>query len=172
MNSRIIRAMSLTCLLALGALTNRAAAQTEPTKPPASSGSNASPMILTLQCEDGRQLVSRDGGSTWQTVEGTGMTNLAVGRGVFSSSRGTAVAYPNPATSYAAINYTTQVSGEVTLSLFDMGGGEVTRLSAGTQPAGAHTTSVDVSGLRDGTYYFRITIGGAAVGGGMVAVVH
>lgn len=170
MNSLIRKALPVTLGLMLAFGANRALAQNE------QNGQTGSSIVLTLHCDDGRTMISRDGGQTWRTVDAT--SNDAVStdanmEGTYATvGRGRSFAAPNPAASVTAITYTMKQTGEVTLTIFDIGGVEVKRLSAGMLGSGAHATTVDVSGLNDGTYYYRVSAGGAPVGGGILAVAH
>lgn len=175
MKRRIFQSLSfLSCLMLLAGF-NRMMAQTGQDPQTEHGNTAVTTIVMTLICEDGRRLISRDGGQTWQTIESaTGAEGGIAPAGGANAiqGRGACIAAPNPATSFTAISYTVKQPGEVSLAVYDMSGVEIKRLSQGAQQSGLHVTTVDVSNLHDGTYYYRIATDGSAVGGGILIVAH
>jgi hypothetical protein len=67
--------------------------------------------------------------------------------------------YPNPASSHIGLSYSLDVSSEVRLTIFDMLGREVVRVSHGEQSIGRYDLTLDTSGLPAGAYLVRFDTG-------------
>ena len=67
--------------------------------------------------------------------------------------------YPNPFNPATNIEYDVAKSGDVTLSVYNTLGQEVSTLADGYQSAGRHTVSFDASRLASGTYFYVLTSG-------------
>ncbi|MFD2245818.1 T9SS type A sorting domain-containing protein [Pontibacter ruber] len=64
--------------------------------------------------------------------------------------------YPNPSSSTQTINYTVAKEGNVTITLVDGRGTILRTLLSEQQTRGKHTLEVNLSGLPDATYYYKI----------------
>lgn len=67
--------------------------------------------------------------------------------------------YPNPFNPATVIRYGLQVSGLVTLKVYDLLGNEVATLVDEEKVAGTHEVVFDGSGLAGGIYFYRLTVG-------------
>ena len=67
--------------------------------------------------------------------------------------------YPNPARQTATIRVALPEARAVTLTVYDVQGRVVKRLTDGTLSAGFHDVALDVSGLTSGVYVYRLTAG-------------
>ncbi|MDX1909582.1 MAG: DUF4397 domain-containing protein [Bacteroidia bacterium] len=65
--------------------------------------------------------------------------------------------YPNPAAGIATLNYEVEKAGDVTISVLDIAGREVSRQVMANQPAGSLGTTLDVSTLTNGYYTVMVT---------------
>ncbi len=70
---------------------------------------------------------------------------------------------PNPARDLVEIAYTLPVRGAMTLALYDGNGRLVRMLDEGTREAGQTTLRVNVSGLANGVYHYRLMSNGHAL---------
>ena len=68
--------------------------------------------------------------------------------------------YPNPAGRQVRIDLDLPVASGVTLDLFDLAGRELRHVNEGELFEGPHSTTLDLSGLPDGTYTVVITAAG------------
>lgn len=85
---------------------------------------------------------------------------LTVGLGdELSAKKLNANAYPNPMSSVGTISYTTAVSSDVSVKIFDIAGRQVLNVFEGKQDAGDHTANFNVSELKDGIYFYQIQAG-------------
>lgn len=85
---------------------------------------------------------------------------LTVGLGdELTAKKLNANAYPNPMSSVGVISYTTEVSSDVSVKIFDMAGRQVLNVFEGKQDAGDHTETFNVSELKDGVYFYQIKAG-------------
>lgn len=78
------------------------------------------------------------------------------------------VAAPNPSHGVTTIMYSLEAPGFVTIDVFDTAGGRVRRLAHGSDGAGPHAITWDGRDedrrlVTSGTYFVRLTIGGASV---------
>jgi hypothetical protein len=64
--------------------------------------------------------------------------------------------FPNPFNPQTTIRFTLDESQPATVSVWDLSGQEVMRLSDGVQPAGSHEVSFDGSDLPSGSYFVRL----------------
>jgi len=74
---------------------------------------------------------------------------------------------PNPARAGAILTFTSKVSGEARLELFDVAGRRVAERSLGVLPRGLHEVALDERGVPNrgaGVYLARVTVGGEALG--------
>ncbi len=76
--------------------------------------------------------------------------------------------YPNPFNPTTTIAYRLPRAGEVTLSVYDVSGREVTRLVNGWRDAGVHEAVFDASDLPSGVYIYQIAGAGIQDSGKMV----
>ncbi len=67
--------------------------------------------------------------------------------------------YPNPFNPSTIISYSLPVSGQVTLSVFDVLGREIATLINEQKEAGTHNVVFDASNLAGGVYYYKIQSG-------------
>lgn len=67
--------------------------------------------------------------------------------------------YPNPFNPITTIEYTLPKDSNVSLTVYNLRGQEVTRLLNETQKAGFHSISWDASGLSSGIYLYKIRAG-------------
>ncbi len=67
---------------------------------------------------------------------------------------------PNPASSYADIDFNLKKSAKVRLAIYNALGQVVKTLVDGYQPAGVHGVSVNLASFAPGTYYYALTIDG------------
>jgi len=67
--------------------------------------------------------------------------------------------YPNPFNSTTHINYSLDVNADVTISLFDLSGKEVSRLVDRPMTSGKYNISWDASDLPSGIYLCRLSAG-------------
>ena len=68
--------------------------------------------------------------------------------------------HPNPFNPTTTIEYTLPLSGEVSLTVYNLLGEEVASLINGNMPAGKHRVSWDASNLPSGVYLYRLQAGG------------
>ncbi len=66
-------------------------------------------------------------------------------------------AYPNPTVSNSTLNYEVKTAGRVRIVLSDEQGNVLKTLIDGYQDAGSYMQEVDLSGLRNGSYYYTLT---------------
>jgi hypothetical protein len=66
--------------------------------------------------------------------------------------------YPNPVMGSAKINYDLPYDGQVSIRLFDVLGREVAVITNQSAKAGSYNTSLDVSNLKKGIYYYRLSL--------------
>jgi hypothetical protein len=64
--------------------------------------------------------------------------------------------FPNPFNPQTTVRFTLDESQPVTVSVWDLSGQEVLRLSDGVLPAGAHEVSFDGGELPSGSYFVRL----------------
>jgi hypothetical protein len=70
--------------------------------------------------------------------------------------------YPNPARETVAFDYSLPASGNVTITLFNDLGTLVSRTEQGSQLAGDHQQTYNLSVLPDGIYYYSVQLDGSA----------
>lgn len=66
--------------------------------------------------------------------------------------------YPNPVTQKSTISFTLPSQADVSMILTDMMGHGVSDLSTGTASPGIHKVTLDVSSLKAGVYFLRLTV--------------
>ncbi len=66
--------------------------------------------------------------------------------------------YPNPFNPETVIPYTLPARGQVTLSVYDLLGREVTTLVSGPQEAGAHAVAWNAGHMASGLYFYRLDV--------------
>jgi hypothetical protein len=71
--------------------------------------------------------------------------------------------HPNPCTPGTTIGFSLAAPAAARLSVYDALGREVEVLADETLGTGHHTRTFDAGGLPNGMYYFRLTVGGAAL---------
>jgi PKD repeat protein len=111
-------------------------------------------------------------GSTGAAMTSDGGTLFAVGESgdtdpALKASSPAALAtsldqnHPNPFKPRTEISFSLAKEGGVRLEVFDIAGRRVASLVEGVKSAGRHTVSFDASSLSSGTYFYRLTAGGA-----------
>jgi len=68
--------------------------------------------------------------------------------------------FPNPFNSTTTIGYSLPVTGNVSLSVYDLSGREVARLADGVKPAGTHEAVWVADGVASGMYVVALNAGG------------
>ncbi|MCB0728256.1 MAG: T9SS type A sorting domain-containing protein [Ignavibacteriae bacterium] len=68
--------------------------------------------------------------------------------------------YPNPFNPTTKIDYSIPYDGNVSLTVYDAMGKEVTRLVNASQPAGYYSINFNASDFASGIYYYRIDVNG------------
>ena len=63
---------------------------------------------------------------------------------------------PNPASGRVTVSYTLEGQTDVVLSVYDLTGRQIMNRQLGSQSAGDHSATVDLSGLNTGTYLFKV----------------
>jgi hypothetical protein len=76
--------------------------------------------------------------------------------------------YPNPFNPITIIRFALPVSGEVSVTVFDISGRKVRELAAGIMEAGYHSLPFDAAELSSGVYMYQITAGGKILTGKMM----
>jgi hypothetical protein len=134
--------------------------------------------VITVVNVNGSSLKSDDGGQNWQVLNAEAskqtthtLQQVLAKRQLAAQAAATgATASPNPTTGVTTISYEMAQSGEVLLTVFDAHGVEVIRQNEGVRQAGANSSAIDASQLRNGVYYYRMTVDGANSTGGKVVV--
>lgn len=67
--------------------------------------------------------------------------------------------YPNPVRDYTIFSYYINTAVQVELGLYDTGGRLIRNLISAKQRIGEHQVSIDLSGLKPGTYIYKIKAG-------------
>lgn len=67
--------------------------------------------------------------------------------------------YPNPFNPSTVISYQLPVSSNVTLTIYDLLGREVTTLVDEYRPAGSYEVEFSAKGLSSGVYLYKLTAG-------------
>lgn len=78
--------------------------------------------------------------------------------------------YPNPFNSLTRIEFLTDITGPVSLSVFDINGNELKSFVENNMPAGKHYLIFIADGLVPGLYYYRLESGGKSVTMKMISV--
>jgi hypothetical protein len=68
--------------------------------------------------------------------------------------------YPNPFNPTTDIQYQLPIQGNVTLTIYNTTGQEVTTLIDGHQAAGSYQVTWDAGNLPSGVYFYRLTVNG------------
>lgn len=76
--------------------------------------------------------------------------------------------YPNPASATANFAYTLKNTTKVNFRIINVAGQTVMSLNEGTKGAGSYTTSVDVSSLSNGVYFYAVDVNGVVSKGKFV----
>ncbi len=71
--------------------------------------------------------------------------------------------YPNPFNPNTIINYELQITGYISLKLFDITGKQIRILEEGLRNAGSHEISFDAAGLPSGNYFYELRSGDFSV---------
>ncbi len=146
---------------------------------------------------DGFVVRSQDGGISWKS-DGKYGNNLLTAVSFFDSGHGWAVGenctilhyigeglvsvpenagkrtgspvnvYPNPASSEVTIAYALDSDSWVTIKIFNTVGQVIRVLQDGEQPAGEQVMVMDLAGLSEGVYFYRLNIGPAQYSGKLV----
>lgn len=90
--------------------------------------------------------------------------------GIFDTptSLGSVTVSPNPVSTNASFNFTLQNASDVTISIFNMMGEEVSSTTSNTSAVGVQSYSVDVTSLPAGSYIYRVVAGEAVTSGNVV----
>jgi len=64
--------------------------------------------------------------------------------------------YPNPFNPTTTIEYSTPVTGQVKLTIYNILGEQVGHLVNEIQPAGDHSVTFDASGIASGMYFYQL----------------
>jgi Secretion system C-terminal sorting domain/Cohesin domain len=67
--------------------------------------------------------------------------------------------YPNPFNPNTRLSYTINESGDISMSIYDLLGNEVTQIENGYKPAGNYSYNFDASNLTSGIYFYRLQAG-------------
>jgi hypothetical protein len=73
------------------------------------------------------------------------------------------MAYPNPTSNEITINYALNTKSQNELQLFDAKGLNIKTVKLGTQSNGIYATTIDVSNLPYGMYYYHFISNGTVV---------
>jgi subtilisin-like proprotein convertase family protein len=71
--------------------------------------------------------------------------------------------YPNPFNPNTIINYELQITGYISLTLFDVTGKQIQIIEDGLRNAGSHEISFDAAGLPSGNYFYELRSGDFSV---------
>jgi len=90
--------------------------------------------------------------------------------GIFDtpSSLGAVNVSPNPISTNASFNFTLQSASDVTISIFNLMGEQVSITNTNTSAVGNQTYTVDVTSLPAGSYIYRVVAGEAVTSGNVV----
>ncbi len=66
---------------------------------------------------------------------------------------------PNPFTGITTIGWSSEISGQTVLKVFNIHGQEIATLLKKNMPAGKHSVDFDGSHLSKGVYYYQLKIG-------------
>lgn len=90
--------------------------------------------------------------------------------GIFDtpSSLGAVTVSPNPVSTNASFDFTLQNASDVTISIFNLMGEEVSSTTNNTSAVGIQSYSVDVTSLPAGSYIYRVVAGEAVTSGNIV----
>ncbi len=106
--------------------------------------------------------INSSAGSQVVTLGGTGVGISRVEDAVTAAGLESAMLTPNPAAGQSDIVWEQSRSANVLITLFDATGRRVAEVYSGTETAGSHRASIDVSSLASGTYVVQLQIGSAA----------
>ena len=68
--------------------------------------------------------------------------------------------FPNPFNARTGIRFDLQYTGQTTITIYDVAGHQLNRLTQGILPAGRHEITFDGSALSSGTYFYEIECNG------------
>ena len=90
--------------------------------------------------------------------------------GIFDTptSLGAVTVSPNPVSTNASFNFTLQNASDITISIFNLMGEEVSSTTSNTSAVGVQSYSVDVTSLPAGSYIYRVVAGEAVTSGNIV----
>jgi hypothetical protein len=97
-------------------------------------------------------------GACAATITGAGNARTEPIAGINVPERFKASVIPNPALTTAKILYELPADGRVLIQLFDVLGREIKTVVDAGKPAGFHNAELNVSALKHGMYYYRITV--------------
>ena len=104
--------------------------------------------------QNGQQLFTADGGTTW-TAGLTAKRNMSALKNSVRDNKITLNQnYPNPFNPSTVISFNLPFSGVVSLKVYDMVGKEVKTLANGIQSAGNYSYRFDASNLSSGIYFY------------------
>jgi len=78
--------------------------------------------------------------------------------------------WPNPIVDYGYVGFTLFDSGEVSFELIDLSGRTVFSTNFGYKSKGEHANSIDLSGLDNGNYIYKLEMSGLTIGTGKLIV--
>jgi len=78
----------------------------------------------------------------------------------FSGTFVTLGTFPNPSNTQTVISYTTSVSGDVSIEVFNILGNKVSAIESAHKAAGVYETKFDTQNMNEGIYFVKITING------------
>ncbi|MEP7217463.1 MAG: T9SS type A sorting domain-containing protein [Bacteroidota bacterium] len=177
MNGKTLRMVVAGIALGLVAATGTMRAQISDNRENPSA-SQARTQVMVVAMEQGRYLITQNGGSSWGIVEAKDIASLPQNilqliKRTSAETPSTAVtAMPNPARERITLRYALPQPGNVSVALFDMTGQQVLTKSQQMFQTGEHADILDISSLPGGAYYYRIIVDGGAIGNGVVTVIR
>ena len=78
--------------------------------------------------------------------------------------------YPNPVQSVATLTYTLYRKGDVSVSLYNILGKEVSLITSESQEPGTYNRYIDTSVLMEGVYIYKLSINGSVANSGKIIV--
>ena len=83
------------------------------------------------------------------------------------SDNGLAV-FPNPTRGFSTLDLNLQTADHIQVGLYDSNGNQLSVLRSGVMEAGQHRIGVDLTSLRPGNYFVRVTSGNSGKKGRMI----
>jgi hypothetical protein len=151
------------CILALVLIAAGADAQSLRSSVISAGGTTATGSALTLRGTIGQPIIGgsaatiRGGFGFWYTTLGSIPATAVEGPAERPSSFTVGLPAPNPARGITELPFTFRESGTLTIVIFDASGRLLEQRAELRQDAGSARILLDVSVLRNGTYYVRAT---------------